>query len=1142
MPPRDNKLAEEEVLTIRKWIEAGAPTARPEPENIGRGIGITQEDREFWSFQPIRRPNVPVLENGERARTPVDAFVLAAMQEKSLSFTPDADKLTLLRRACLDLTGLPPTLDEIVSFLVDTSADAYAKMLDRLLQSPHYGERWGRHWLDVAGYADSEGHVVKDDVRDFSYKYRDYVIRALNADKPFDQFLIEQLAGDELVARPHENLSPDQIEKLTATGFLRMVADGTGSYPPDQDIARNQVVADTLKVVSSALLGLSLGCAQCHDHRHDPILQTDYYRIRAIFEPAYDWKAWRVPADRRVSLYTDAQRAEAGAIEAEAAKVASERHKKQEAYLKAALEKELEKVDESRREAARVAYHTAADERTPEQEAFFREFPFLGINQSNLYQFNAKAAKDLSDDEERIKQIRARKPFHDFLRVLTEVPDHVPVTYLFHRGDPQSPKDPIVPGVVTVLTPDPDGPAMPENDPKLPTTGRRLAYARWLVSGRHPLVARVLVNRVWMHHFGRGLVATPSDFGQQGARPSHPKLLDWLASEFMATGWSLKHLHKLIMNSTVYRQSATTDPAKEAIDPGNRLYWRKPMWRLEAETLRDRVLATSGVLNTTMFGPPVPIVLDEVGQIIVAPTRQAEGEPTLEVNERQEHRRSIYVQVRRSKPVSMLQQFDMPVMELNCEKRTSATLSTQALTLMNGDFVLAQAWLLQEDKLLAKDEFAQRVSHDLKPKIPPATPRARAMISLFMHGGPSQVDLLDPKPELSKRDGTSYDGKVVFSFFNRATTRLLRSPWKFHQRGACGTEVSELLPHIGDIVDDICVVRSMHTDTNDHGASIGRLTTGVARPGRPVLGAWVTYGLGSQTQDLPAYVVLTDPGGNPTFGARNWSNGWLPPIYQGTEVRSKKPRIANLQPPPHLRGPVQEQNLAFLQSLNRDYFDRYPAEADLEARIASYELAARMQVAAQEALDISSESEATRRLYGLDDPQTQEYGTRCLIARRLVERGVRFVQLFLPGQPWDSHSKIREGLPRICRKTDKPSAALVKDLKNRGMLETTLVHWGGEFGRLPVSEGDPIKGGRDHNGEGFSTWLAGGGVRGGITYGETCEVGHRAVVNKVSAYDFQATLLHLFGLNHETLTYTHNGQEERLTNNQPSRVVHDILT
>ena len=455
---------------------------------------------------------------------------------------------------------------------------------------------------------------------------------------------------------------------------------------------------------------------------------------------------------------------------------------------------------------------------------------------------------------------------------------------------------------------------------------------------------------------------------------------------------------------------------------------------------------------------------------------------------------------------------------------------------------VALAWLLQQDQLRAKNTFAERTSYDLKPKVPPSTPRARAMISLFMHGGPSQVDLFDPKPELTKSDGKSYGGRVVFSFFNRATKRLLKSPWKFQRHGECGTPISELLPHTAGIVDDICVIRSMHTDTNDHGSSLVRFNTGASRAGHPVLGAWLTYGLGSESRDLPAYVVLTDPAGHPTLGVKNWTNSWLPPIYQGTVVRSQEPRILNLEPPPHLRGQLQRQNLEFLQELNRDYFKKHPAETDLEARIASYELAARMQTSAKDALDISQESEATHKLYGLDKDDTREYGTRCLIARRLVERGVRFIQLFLNDQPFDSHTNMRKTLPEICRKTDRPSAALVKDLKDRGLLETTLVHWGGEFGRLPVSEGDPKVGGRDHNGEGFSLWLAGGGVRGGMTFGETCEVGHRATVDKVSYNDFQATLLHMFGLDHRTLAFKQNGQDSGFPADRPCRVVQEILS
>ncbi|MGD9723172.1 MAG: DUF1501 domain-containing protein [Pirellulales bacterium] len=455
---------------------------------------------------------------------------------------------------------------------------------------------------------------------------------------------------------------------------------------------------------------------------------------------------------------------------------------------------------------------------------------------------------------------------------------------------------------------------------------------------------------------------------------------------------------------------------------------------------------------------------------------------------------------------------------------------------------VALACLLRDEQLLAAPHMPRAArAFDMLPKPAHTPPRAQAMISLFMHGGPSHVDLLDPKPQLSKHSGTDYAGEVVYSFANRASKKLFGSPWKFARHGQCGTEVSELLPHLAEIVDDIAVIRSMHTDINGHESSIWFMNTGKSQPGRPALGSWLTYGLGSQSQDLPAYVVLSDPGGHPVDGVRNWSNGWLPPLYQGTVIRPREPRILNLDPPSHLRGQRQNENLALLADLNRQHLARHPLEADLEARIASYELAARMQSVAKEALDVNSESEATRKLYGLDEPETAEYGTRCLIARRLVERGVRFVQLFLGGQPWDNHTDIRSTLPGICRRTDKPAAALVKDLKARGLLETTLVHWGGEIGRLPVTEGEGDKCGRDHNGQGFSTWLAGGGIKGGITYGQTDEFGHRAAVDPVSPNDYQATLLHLFGLNHTRLSFHYNGQEQKLTDNRPCRVVSELL-
>ncbi|MEX2168648.1 MAG: DUF1501 domain-containing protein [Pirellulales bacterium] len=457
---------------------------------------------------------------------------------------------------------------------------------------------------------------------------------------------------------------------------------------------------------------------------------------------------------------------------------------------------------------------------------------------------------------------------------------------------------------------------------------------------------------------------------------------------------------------------------------------------------------------------------------------------------------------------------------------------------------VALAWLNAQTAHANPAKVKAPAHFDLTPKRPHFAPRATAMISLFQHGGPSHVDLFDPKPELTKRSGSEYPGEVQFSFVNRASKALLGSPWKFAKHGECGTEVSQILPHFAEIVDDVCLIRSMHTGANGHEVSIRYFHGGIPGVvGRPTLGSWLVYGLGCESQDLPAYLVLTDPGGHPVDGVSNWSNGFMPPLFQGTVLRPQEPRILNLESPPYLRGTVQEQNLAFLGELNRRHLDLHPGEADLEARIASYELAAAMQTAATDALDISGETAATHKLYGLDNPETTEYGTRCLIARRLVERGVRFVQLFLGGQPWDTHSNLRGGLPAVCRRIDQPSAALVTDLKQRGLLDSTVVHWGGEIGRLPVSEnhGDPAQVGRDHNGQGFSMWVAGGGFQPGMTYGETDEFGHRAVTNIVTPNDFQATLFHLFGLDHQELSYLHSGREQQLTAGREARLVTEIV-
>jgi Protein of unknown function (DUF1501) len=458
---------------------------------------------------------------------------------------------------------------------------------------------------------------------------------------------------------------------------------------------------------------------------------------------------------------------------------------------------------------------------------------------------------------------------------------------------------------------------------------------------------------------------------------------------------------------------------------------------------------------------------------------------------------------------------------------------------------VALAWLLNRDRLLAepKKPDLDRKHFDLTPKKPHFAPRATAMISLFMQGGPSHMDLLDPKPALTRFDGKPFPGQIKYDNAAQASSTVLGCPWKFNKYGQSGIEVSELLPHTAGVIDDICVVRSMHTDVNNHVQSIHALNTGRIVSGHPVLGSWICYGLGAEAQNLPAFIALPDPISLPVSTTEHWSNGWLPSVFQGTAVRPREPRIPNLDPPPYLKGQPQAHLLDYLGELNRDHLAKRPGELDLEARIASYGLAAQMQTAAREALDLSREPEAVKDLYGLNDPATADYGTRCLIARRLVERGVRFVQVFTSNQFWDHHGSIRTSLPASCKKTDKPAAALVRDLKQRGLLDTTLVTWGGEMGRLPVIQNDagPAKVGRDHNTYGFTWWLAGGGVKGGHVHGATDEFGHHAIEGKVSQFDFLATLLYLFGLDAKKLVYARNNQDLGLLDGHDGRVVMELL-
>ena len=463
----------------------------------------------------------------------------------------------------------------------------------------------------------------------------------------------------------------------------------------------------------------------------------------------------------------------------------------------------------------------------------------------------------------------------------------------------------------------------------------------------------------------------------------------------------------------------------------------------------------------------------------------------------------------------------------------------QMLALGGGGFgMLALQHLLGTDRLLAAEP---RSTSGARP--PHFAPKAKSVIFLFMYGGPSHVDLFDPKPELARWDGKPIPvWKDEDAFMGRKTKNVaMRSPYIFAKHGAAGIEIAETFPNLARHADDLCVIRSMHAESNNHGPALFQMNSGFTQPGRPSMGSWVTYGLGSESENLPAFVVLLDHQGGPVNGAMNWSNGFMPAAYQGVPFRSSGEPIAYLTPPKGVTASQQRARLDLLRQWNSEYAAASPAESSLAARVSAYELAFRMQMSASECTDLSREPESIRSRYGLSHPTTQHFGRNCLLARRVVERGVRFVQLYSGGnegpKAWDAHDDLKKNHDLHCAETDGPIAALLDDLKARGMLDSTLVVWGGEFGRSPVAENGK---GRDHHPKGFTMWMAGGGIKGGVIHGATDEFGYNAVEKPVSVPDLHATILHQLGLDHERLTYRHSGRDFRLTD-VSGNVIGEIL-
>jgi hypothetical protein len=690
MPP-GKPLAADEIAVLKEWIDSGAVW----PENV-----TAAPKSQWWAFQKPKRPAVPQIANTEN---PIDAFLLAKLQSKSLKPAPEADRITLARRAYFDLHGLPPTAEQVRAFVNDRSPDAYGKMIDELLASPRYGEKWGRHWLDLVRYGDTSG-FEQDPYNLEAWRFRDWVIRSFNQDKPYDRFVKEQLAADELW--------PENPEACMGTGYF-CVGPNRDMLFKVEDQNRIETLTDFVDTTSSVFLGLSVGCARCHDHKFDPIPQKDYYRMQAIFAPAVKTRVFLDynPA-RQYDLAENSRQIRLRQIGDEIERI-------QAASKKRALDAKLTNVSE----ATRVAFHTEESKRTPEQQEL------VEANRKTIRVTDDEIRAGLTQEEtERLHAVEKRlvsmfagyKP-PPMAPGIMDVGREAPRTFVAVRGNPLVRGERVEPGFLTAL----GGGDVPEPADDAATTYRRRALAEWIANPQNPLTARVMVNRIWQFHMGRGLVATPSDYGTRGMLPSHPELLDWLATEFVGRGWSMKQMHKLIMTSAAYRRTSVEAPEAKQQDPENILLSHMNRRRLEAEEIRDAMLAASGDLNPKMEGIPVvpPLDKDELYGII--------GDPNsawvVSSDSREHTRRSVYLLSRRAFRAPMFELFDSPDGIMSCSRRESSTIAPQSLTMLNGRFTVEQAKSLAVKlaKVPPEERIDQAWQHVLSRK-PTAEERATA--------------------------------------------------------------------------------------------------------------------------------------------------------------------------------------------------------------------------------------------------------------------------------------------------------------------------------------------------------------------------------------------------------------------------------
>ena len=700
MPPENAlKPTNQHLELLRSWIDEGASAQFNQPLNTEVSVSeLPQQKKQWWAFQEPRRYPVPSVRNQNLVRTPVDAFLLDKLEAQGLKFLSDADPETLVRRVFLDVIGLPPRPDQVRAFVSDSSPESYERLIDELLASPHYGERWGRHWLDAAGYVDSRGtdndaQIIK--VSEGMWKYRDYVVAAFNEDKSYDQFLMEQIAGDERVDwRNAKTFSLEIKNQLIATGFLRQSADVTDEQELNTADIRYQVLFDTLQTFSTNILGLTVHCARCHDHKFDPISHVDYYRLAACFTPGYNVHRWIPGSERQIA---DVSKSEKDRIDINNDQIEKEIGRAEEQIgcihqqtKKRLLEAKLKEMPEVIREDLKKAVQTSEDQRTGVQKYLLSKLSTqLEVSPGEIDRaLSAKDRSRVAALKEQIKSLARGKKSYGIIRAFWE-PGSVPATYLFRRGEYTTPGAPVNPGVPKVLEGVTQGLEIPEKGSVTGSSGRRLALANWLTHPDHPLTARVIVNRVWQQYFGKGIVETPDNFGRSGTLPSHPKLLDWLACEFVDRGWSFKELHRLILRSSAYRQGSRlkvavrkiADPYKK--DPENRLLWRMPLRRLESEVIRDRVLATSGLLEHRIGGPPIPLIPHSDGSVDINIDKLTD--------KTDQYRRSLYIFARRNYQLSELSVFDQPLVAHNCTRRQHSAVVLQSLLMVNGKFISDQA-------------------------------------------------------------------------------------------------------------------------------------------------------------------------------------------------------------------------------------------------------------------------------------------------------------------------------------------------------------------------------------------------------------------------------------------------------------------